>query len=110
MTLPARATEAAPLEDDMIISAKYASTCTVCHQPISAGSKINWDRAVKGVSHAACDAQQGQAATVSHASYRSTARRGNGLGRRTGCSCGSQEGGSKPTDCWTCRHDADDAC
>ena len=30
---------------------------------------------------------------------------GNGLGRRTGCSCGSQEGGSKDSDCWTCKHD-----
>ncbi len=29
------------------------------------------------------------------------------LGRRTGCSCGSREGGSQPTDCFTCRHDAD---
>jgi len=34
-------------------------------------------------------------------------RTGNGLGRRTGCRCGSQEGGSKSSDCWTCKHDAD---
>jgi hypothetical protein len=35
-------------------------------------------------------------------------RAGNGLGSRTGCSCGSQEGGSKPTDCRQCRFDQDD--
>ena len=34
-------------------------------------------------------------------------RNGLGLGRRTGCRCGSQEGGSKPSDCGTCKHDAD---
>lgn len=28
-------------------------------------------------------------------------------GRRTGCSCGSVEGESRPNDCWTCRHDND---
>ncbi len=32
----------------------------------------------------------------------------NGLGRRTGCSCGSQEGGMKSTDCRECKHNAFD--
>jgi hypothetical protein len=39
---------------------------------------------------------------------RPQSRTSNGLGRRTGCSCGSQEGGSKPTDCNSCRFDQDD--
>jgi hypothetical protein len=33
---------------------------------------------------------------------------GNGLGPRTGCSCGSQQYGSKPTDCRSCQFDQDD--
>lgn len=28
-------------------------------------------------------------------------------GRRTGCHCGSLEGVSRASDCWTCRHDAE---
>lgn len=35
-------------------------------------------------------------------------RRGGTRGTRTGCACGSVEEYSKPSDCWTCRHDADD--
>ena len=27
-------------------------------------------------------------------------------GRRTGCACGSREGVTRPTDCYSCRHDA----
>jgi hypothetical protein len=34
--------------------------------------------------------------------------RPNGLGRRTGCACGSQEGGMKDTDCRECKHNAPD--
>jgi len=28
-------------------------------------------------------------------------------GKWTGCSCGSRDGVSRPSDCFTCRHDAD---
>ena len=33
-------------------------------------------------------------------------RSGSPRGTRTGCQCGSVEEYSKPSDCWTCRHDA----
>lgn len=35
-------------------------------------------------------------------------RRYNSGGARTGCSCGSREGYSRPTDCAQCRFDQDD--
>src|SRR5271165_2103437 len=35
-------------------------------------------------------------------------RQSSGLGRRTGCSCGSRENGSQDSDCSSCRFDQDD--
>jgi hypothetical protein len=43
----------------------------------------------------------------SGSSSRSGSSRPSGRGTRTGCSCGSVEEYSKPSDCWTCRHDAE---
>jgi hypothetical protein len=37
---------------------------------------------------------------------KSSYRRSDG-GKWTGCSCGSREGVSRASDCWTCRHDAE---
>ena len=35
-----------------VISAKYAGTCTVCQNPYTVGTPVNWERGVKGCSHA----------------------------------------------------------
>jgi hypothetical protein len=68
----------------MIITAKFASTCSCCRQPIAVGSKIEWSKG-SPAKHVACS--QG-ASTVSAA----PARRGsnwdpsrfNGYGRPKG--------------------------
>lgn len=46
--------------------------------------------------------------TTTEGSASQTKSYSNRLGRRTGCSCGSREGGSQPSDCWSCKFDADD--
>ena len=38
----------------MTITAKYASTCTVCHRHIAPGEKIEWQKGVTGVTHTSC--------------------------------------------------------
>jgi len=88
----------------MIITAKYPSTCACCRQPIAAGSKIEWSKG-QPARHAACAAGSSGQTTVSArpAARRSYARRGTW----TGCSCGSVAEYSRPSDCWTCRHDAE---
>jgi len=43
--------------------------------------------------------------TVKKPSWRAL-RTNPSRGRRTGCSCGSVEGQSRSSDCWTCKHDA----
>jgi hypothetical protein len=88
----------------MIITAKFASTCSCCRAPISVGSKIEWSKG-SPARHVACTAgATALTAATTRSSY--TARRSYG-GRRTGCSCGSVEGTIKPSDCWTCKHDAE---
>lgn len=88
----------------MIITAKFASACPCCSSRIQPGSKVEWSKGSKAM-HLGCASDPG-AKTAARTPARST-RSSNGLGRRTGCSCGSQEGGSKDSDCWTCRHDAE---
>lgn len=90
----------------MIITAKFASACPCCNNRITAGSKVEWSRGSKAM-HLGCAAQPGAKTAAVSPARAPAQRRSNGLGRRTGCSCGSQEGGSKSTDCWTCRHDAE---
>ncbi|OGR95483.1 MAG: hypothetical protein A2V88_15340 [Elusimicrobia bacterium RBG_16_66_12] len=95
----------------MTITAKFASVCPCCNVRIQPGSKVEWTKGSKA-RHVACASRPG-AVTVASAATQSPGygirsnRTSNGLGRRTGCSCGSQEGGSKSSDCWTCRHDAE---
>ena len=43
----------------MTITAKYAGTCTACHQPIAAGQQVEWERGVKGARHTHCAAAGG---------------------------------------------------
>lgn len=38
----------------MIITAKFASACTSCHQPVSIGDRVDWTKGVRGVKHATC--------------------------------------------------------
>jgi hypothetical protein len=94
----------------MTITAKFASVCPCCNVRIQPGSKVEWSKGEKA-RHVACTGGSAES------SYTSGPRRAgptgarrvsasNGLGRRTGCSCGSQEGGIKASDCWTCKHDA----
>ena len=86
----------------MIITAKFASVCPCCSQRIVPGSKVEWSKG-SPAKHTAC--AQGPASTVSAApARRSYAGR---RGTWTGCSCGSVKEYSKPSDCWTCKHDAE---
>ncbi|OFW37672.1 MAG: hypothetical protein A3J29_06265 [Acidobacteria bacterium RIFCSPLOWO2_12_FULL_67_14b] len=39
----------------MTITAKYASTCTTCHQTITPGQQIEWERGSTAVRHTSCD-------------------------------------------------------
>ena len=96
----------------MIITAKFASKCACCLQPIAVGSKIEWS---KGCStyHAAC-AGSGRVTTqapvgYSRASY--STGRSRRPGRWTGCSCGSREDSAGDliparNNCADCKHNA----
>ena len=69
----------------MIITAKFASTCSCCRQPIAVGSKIEWSKGAPA-KHVAC--AQGPSSTVSAAPARSSRNwdpsRFNGYGRPKG--------------------------
>ena len=38
----------------MIITARYAATCSTCHRPIAPGQRIEWTRGTPTVRHADC--------------------------------------------------------
>lgn len=77
------------------MSNKFPGFCISCKAHVGAGhGKLT--RAPSGAWVVQC----GSGEVGERPRYRS-----GGGGRRTGCSCGSVEGRSKPTDCWTCRHD-----
>jgi hypothetical protein len=89
----------------MIITAKFASTCSCCRAPIAVGSKIEWSKG-SPARHVACTSgTTALTAATTRPSY--TARRSwrSYGGRRTGCSCGSVEGIRRPGDCWECQFD-----
>ena len=89
----------------MIITAKFASTCSCCRQPIAVGSKIEWSKG-SPAKHTAC--AQGPSSTVSAAPARRSAYRGQGRGRWNGCSCGAREmsdGSLSSNACASCRFD-----
>jgi hypothetical protein len=78
----------------MIITAKYASTCSCCRQPIQVGSKIEWSKG-SPARHTAC--------AVGRRGYASR-------GRWNGCSCGAREmpdGSLSNNACAQCRYDAE---
>lgn len=67
------------------------------------------DEAAK-LDHAARLAQAPARQRAGHGSYATIGARMAERQERTGwsgCSCGSREGVSRPSDCWTCRHDAE---
>jgi hypothetical protein len=83
----------------MIITAKFASTCSCCRQPIAAGSKIEWSKG-SPAKHQAC------AGATIQVSSRSRARggwRARG-GAWNGCSMGCREGNPNPR-CKSCMFD-----
>jgi hypothetical protein len=81
----------------MIITAKFASTCSCCRQPIAVGSKIEWSKG-SPAKHVACS--QGPVSTGNAGHRRSYGRRASGAGYaapvagysswctgRSGCGC-----------------------
>jgi hypothetical protein len=84
--------------------AKYPGRCAGCGHNLSVGSQIEfWGSGC--ATHTWCAPKSAPGQASSAASNRSSARRYEN--KRTGCSCGSVEGYTKPTDCWTCKHDAE---
>jgi hypothetical protein len=86
----------------MIITAKFASTCSCCRQAISVGSKIEWSKG-QPARHVACAA--GSAAPVRS---QSRSRHGASRGRWNGCSCGARQmpdGSLSANACDQCRYD-----
>jgi hypothetical protein len=87
----------------MIITAKFASTCSCCRQPIAMGSKIEWTKG-SPAKHVAC--AQGSASTTY---ARSAGRRSyTSRGLWNGCSCGAREmpdGSLSANACAQCRFD-----
>jgi hypothetical protein len=88
----------------MIITAKFASICSCCRQPIVVGSKIAWSKG-SPAKHVAC--AHGAASTVYAAA---PARRTytSSRGRWNGCSCGAREmpdGSLSRNACASCRFD-----
>jgi len=89
----------------MVITAKFSSVCPHCNGRIEVGSKVEWSRGSKA-RHVACGSAVA-ASVVSAAPARHGATGYRRRGTWTGCSCGSVQEYSRPSDCWTCRHDAE---
>jgi hypothetical protein len=83
----------------MVIAAKFASVCPCCSARIVPGTQVEWSKG-SPARHTAC--AQGPAADMPRGRRYASTR-----GTWTGCSCGSVTEYSKPSDCWTCRHDAE---
>jgi hypothetical protein len=89
----------------MIITAKFASRCSCCRQPIAVGSKIEWSKG-SPARHVAC-AQGSSVDSAAPAGRTSYARR---AGKRNGCSCGARElpdGTLSANACAQCRYDSE---
>lgn len=98
----------------MIITAKYASVCPCCSSQITVGAKVEWSRGAKAV-HVVCAGKPTSPASFvangvvnPHAFLAANGRGSAPRARRTGCSCGSLDGVSRPSDCRQCRFDNDD--
>jgi hypothetical protein len=61
----------------MIITAKFASTCSCCRQPIAVGSKIEWSKG-SPAQHESCARTAGAGVIASAPVARSTYRRSYG--------------------------------
>lgn len=77
----------------MIITAKFASTCSCCSQRIAVGSKIEWTKGTPA-KHVSCSAPSAGAVPVASTVSTVRAARARRPGRWTGCSCGSREDSS----------------
>jgi len=89
---------------EMIITAKFASTCPSCSRYISPGDKVEWTKGAKAT-HVNCSAAP--------RSVGAKAARKSLYGRRTGCSCGSRENSAgelipSKNNCWNCTFDGFD--
>ena len=51
----------------MTITAKYASTCTSCHRPVTPGQRVEWTRGEKTVRHTDCGSASATAAPITAA-------------------------------------------
>jgi hypothetical protein len=99
----------------MTITAKYAATCSCCHNAVTPGQQIEWSKG-SPVRHTSCPAIGGAGrrdSAIEYISPRVAARvaaRSRG-GKWTGCSCGSREDSSgtlipSSRNCASCNHDA----
>jgi len=97
----------------MTITAKFASRCAICGEPITPGTTIEWAKG-QPVRHTSCPTASDGLPTatyvgrVTHADMLAGRRAGRGSRRWTGCRCGSIEGYSRASDCRSCRFDQDD--
>lgn len=91
----------------MTITARYATVCPCCSQPIAPGAQVEWAKG-SPAKHVACAGGSRSPVAARIATRMATPSRG---GKWTGCSCGSREdsyGDLIPArnNCSSCRHDA----
>lgn len=69
----------------MTITAKFASTCTTCHRPVSIGARVEWVKGVSGVRHTDCAVSTGAPASSRRARGKNwDPSRFNGYGAKKG--------------------------
>jgi hypothetical protein len=61
------------------ITARYAGTCAECGGPIRPGDEVEWDRATRSTTHAACDTDTADGAPVTRTEHPPTTEQENAL-------------------------------
>lgn len=56
----------------MTITAKFASRCTSCHQPVAIGDRVEWIKGISGVRHTVCGAASATTTTPAKRAYHPT--------------------------------------
>lgn len=100
----------------MVITAKFASTCSCCRQPIAVGSKIEWSKGTKAV-HAACVGQSAPVASREPVSLdglpairaRHWSQGGHGPAVRLCAGGCGRRVGPRYAECYECHQEAIDA-
>lgn len=87
----------------------YGNTYPVKDQIRALGGRWDAGRKAWMVPDSAATRAQALVKSAPASAPRSGGYGGRGYARRTGtgCSCGSVDGQSRASDCWTCRHDAE---